>query len=212
MSALDTLAAAMRRLAHPRVLAVAGTVYVAFAAAFFATSLPFAIPRVTELCGAPPPDLRFFTSAAGVQEFLSGCGPAGRLGYQHLQQADLLYPAAFALVAASALAMLLVRVTRPGSRWLALAALPLLGSAFDYLENASAWVALARFPGSAGPASSLLGMASAAKSLASWAAMALLVGLLVAVPVLVGRRALARRRSAGTQSAASEANVPARLG
>ena len=167
---------------------------------------------MTELCGAPPPDLRFFTSAAGVQAFLSGCGPAGRLGYQHLQQADLLYPAVFALFVASALAMLLVRVTRPGSRWLALAALPLLGSAFDYLENAAAWTALARFPGSAEPASSLLGLASAAKSVTSWVAMTLLVGLLVVVPAIVARRALVRRRATRGQVAASEANVPARAG
>lgn len=212
MSALDTLAAAMRRLAGWRPLAATGAVYVAFATAFFATSLPFAIPHVTQVCGAPPPDLRLYTSAAGVQAFLAGCGPAGRLAYQHLQQADLLYPTVFALFVASALATLLVRVTRAGSRWLAVAALPLLSSAFDYLENVAAWVALARFPARAEPASSLLGLASAAKSATSWAATILLIGLLVVVPAMAARRALARRRTTPGQVEASEANVSARAG
>lgn len=211
MSALDTLAAAMRRLAGWRPLAATGAAYVAFATAFFATSLPFAIPHVTQACGAPPPDLRFYTSAAGVQAFLAGCGPAGRLAYQHLQQADLLYPTVFALFVASALATLL-RVTRAGSRWLALAALPLLSSAFDYLENVAAWVALARFPARAEPASSLLGLASAAKSATSWAATTLVIGLLVVAPAMAARRALARRRTVPGQVEASEANVSARAG
>ena len=121
MRMITGLSHAMRKLATWWVLAVTAGVFVVFAVAFFATSLPFSIAHVTSLCGAPPPDVRFYTPADGVTQFLTGCGEAGRDAYRDLQVADLFYPAVSGLFLASALAVVLsacpVRAAR-SSRWL----------------------------------------------------------------------------------------------
>ena len=109
MRMITGLSHAMRKLATWWVLAVTAGVFVVFAVAFFATSLPFSIAHVTSLCGAPPPDVRFYTPADGVTQFLTGCGEAGRAAYRDLQVADLFYPAVSGLFLASALAVVLVR-------------------------------------------------------------------------------------------------------
>src|SRR4051812_4448764 len=118
----------MRRLASWKVLVLTGALFLAFAAAFFASSLPFAIPSVTAACGQPPPDVRFYTSGEQVQQFLTACGQDGRAAYQNMQVADLLYPAISGIFLAAALAMALAGLTRPGSRAVALAVIPLMAS------------------------------------------------------------------------------------
>ena len=173
-----SLTAAIARLAGWRVLLASGAAYATFAVVFFTTSLPFTIPRVEAVCRQAPPDVRFAPSATDVRRFLDACGAAGRESYRNLQLADLAYPAVFALFVAAALAFVLSRLARPGSRLLALCALPVLGAAFDYLENACAWLALAAHP-EPSVASSLFGLASGSKNIASWAAGLLLVGALV---------------------------------
>ena len=180
-----SLTAAMARLAGWRVLLASGAAYATFAAVFFTSSLPFTIPRVEAVCRQAPPDVRFAPSATAVQRFLDACGAAGRESYRNLQLADLAYPTVFALFVAAALAFVLSRLTRPGSRLLSLCALPVLGAAFDYLENASAWLALAAHP-EPSVASSLFGLASGAKNIASWAAGLVLV---VALVLLLARAA-----------------------
>jgi len=193
MRMITGLSHAMRKLASWWVLAVTGGVFVVFAIAFFATALPFSIVHVTSLCGAAPPDVRFYTPPDGVTRFLTGCGEAGRDAYRNLQVADLFYPAVSALFLASALAVVLSRLSRPGSPLIAMAALPLLGSAFDYLENVAAWTALMAFPGPAETGASLLGGASIAKQAVSWSSWLL---LLLAVGCLV-IRVLRRRHTDG---------------
>lgn len=187
------LARAIGHLASLRVWLASAIVFAVFAVAFFATPAPFAVRTVVSLCGQAPPDVRFTSSAAEVGAFLTGCGTAGRAAYRWMQVADLFYPLVFGLFMASSLALLISRLV-PGRRsLLALAALPLVASAFDYLENACAWIALAAFPDTA-PTTSLLGLASAAKTTTSWAAGILLLGALAALTVgTVRRRALTRR-------------------
>lgn len=204
MRMITGLSHAMRKLAKWWVLAVTGGVFVVFAVAFFAASLPFSIAHVTSLCGAAPPDVRFYTPADGVSQFLTGCGEAGRDAYRDLQVADLFYPAVSGLFLASALAVVLSRLSRPGSPVIALAALPLLGSAFDYLENVAAWTALAAFPGPAETATGLLGVASIAKQAVSWASWLL---LLLAVGCLVTR--VLRRRHQDSKGRQRSATGPA---
>jgi hypothetical protein len=168
----------MARMARGRVLLGSGAAYATFATVFFTTSLPFTIPRVEAVCRQAPPDVRFAPSATAVLRFLDACGVAGRESYRNLQLADLAYPAVFGLFLATALAFVISRLTRPDSRLLALSVLPLLGAAFDYLENACAWLALAAHP-EPSVASSLFGLASGAKNIASWAAGLVLVGVVV---------------------------------
>ena len=183
------------RLATWRVWTSLAAVYLLFAGAFFASTLAFAIPRVEAACGQAPLDVRFTSSAADVHGFLEACGPVGREAYRMMQLADLFYPAVFALFLASSLALVLRHLAPARPRLLALAALPLLASAFDYAENLLAWLSLAAFPEPAAT-DGLLGIASAAKSATSWLAGGLLIGLVVA-RVVVRVRGLvagARRR------------------
>ena len=202
MRMITGLSHAMRKLATWWVLAVTGGVFVVFAVAFFATPLPFSIAHVTSLCSAAPPDVRFYTPGEGVTQFLTGCGEAGRDAYRDLQLADLFYPAVSGLFLASALAVVLVRTSRPGSPVVALAALPLLGSAFDYLENICAWLALAAYPDPA-PFGSLLGLASAAKTLTFWTSGAVLLAAL-------GMLVIARARQLRSRANGSDVDATAR--
>jgi hypothetical protein len=140
--------------------------------------------------------MRFFTSGADVERFLDECGPAGRDTYRNLQLADLLYPAIVGLFMASSLAHVINRLA-PSTVWVRwIAVLPLLGSGFDYVENAFAWRALASYP-DAISTTALLGFASAAKTVTSWiAGVLLLVGL-----VLVGAQWARRAAASGRRSA-----------
>ena len=199
-----SVARAMSRLAGRRVLLGSGAVYVAFATVFFTTSLPFSIRRVEALCRQAPPDVRFAPSGTDVLRFLDACGVAGRESYRNLQLADLAYPAVFGLFLAAALAFVISRLARPDSRLLALSALPLLGAAFDYLENACAWLALAAHQEPTW-ASSLFGPASGAKNITFWAAGLVLLGAL-------GMLVAAKVRHAWRASHAGTAPLPTERG
>ena len=181
------IARAMAHLASWRVWLVSTALFVLFAGAFFGSSARFAIPTVEAACGQAPPDVRFTSSGGEVGVFLDACGVVGREAYRSMQVADLFYPLVFALFMASSLAMVISRLAPRRRSLLALAALPLVASAFDYVENACAWLALAVYPDSAAT-NSVLGLASAAKSATSWAAGILLLGALAALAVVTLRR------------------------
>jgi hypothetical protein len=149
---------------------------------FFGSGVGFAIPHVQKVCGQAPPDMRFTSTAAGVHEFLDVCGPAGREAYRALQIADLFYPLVFAVFLASSLAVALRLAVPSRPRLVALAAVPFLASAFDYSENACAWLALAAWP-RPGVGDGLLGVFSATKTATSWGAGALLLLALGALTV-----------------------------
>lgn len=174
----------IRWLGSWRTLAVASALFFPFAALFFASSASFSVPHVEEACGAPALDVRFFSDGDDVNQFMTDCGEAGRDAYSNMQIADLFYPAVFGLFFASALVIVVSRAfaDRPKLVWLA--ALPVLGAAFDYVENVLAWRALLAFPDSTS-SNALLGFASAAKTSSFWLAG---ISFLVASGVLVARR------------------------
>jgi hypothetical protein len=182
-----SLAGAAARLAKWPLWVVNAAVFGVFAGVFFASSAPFAIPRVEAACGQAPPDVRFTSSAADVIGFLNVCGAVGRDAYRLLQVADLAYPAVFGMFMATSMALVISQLAPARRALLTLAVLPLIGSAFDYLENLCAWLALAAFPGPA-PTSSLLGLASAAKNLTFWTSGALLLGALGMLVIAKARR------------------------
>ena len=186
------LTSSMKRLASWRVWMVSAAVFVAFAGVFFSSSASFAIPEVEAACGQAPLDVRFHSTADDVADFLGACGPVGRDAYRSLQVADLFYPLVFGVFMASSLAVVLSRLAPDRPALVGLAGLALVGSGFDYLENVFAWRALAAFPGAA-PTNSLLGVASAAKTLTFWIVGALLLASIGALVVQrVGRWARAR--------------------
>ncbi len=184
---IETLAAAMRQLGRRRIWMATAVVFLPFAWAFFASSAPFAIPKVEAACGQQPPDMHFFTSADELTGFLDGCGPGGRAMYRNMQVADLIYPAVVGLFMASSLALVLSRLAIRRRNLVWLASIPIVGSLFDYIENLFAWFALARYPASA-PTDALLGYASAAKTVTSWVGGVLLLGALVILGAQLIRR------------------------
>lgn len=181
---LDRLARWVRPLADRRVLVISGVVAVALMAVMFASSGRGSLAAVADRCGQPAPDVRFTTSPAGLQQFMEGCGEAGRAAYRDLQLLDLVYPAASGLFLASLLACLLPwAVRRDSGRIAALAALPLLGAVLDYTENVGAWMLLASHPDPVAPVARLMGIASATKQLAMWGSMFLVATALVMAAV-----------------------------
>jgi len=179
---------AARRLSSWRWWVVSTTVFVAFAAVFFGTRAPFSVTTVESTCGQAPPDVRFSSSAAEVNDFLVACGAAGRSAYTNMQLADLVYPAVFGVFLATSLGVALRRLGAGGPAVVGLAMLPVLGTAFDYLENVFAWRALTAFP-EPSATDGLLGVATAAKTTTFW-----LAGLLlVAVITMLGIRTIQRR-------------------
>ena len=115
-----------------------------------------------------------------------------------MQLADLVYPLVFAVFIASSLALVISHLAPRRPALLALAALPLVASAFDYVENACAWLALASYP-EAAASSSVLGLASAAKTATSWAAGILLLVALGALVVVTLRRRVRARTHDSTE-------------
>ncbi len=184
---IGTLAASMRQLGRRGIWIASTAVFLVFAGVFFASSAPFAIPEVAAACGQRPPDMRFFTSASDITSFLDACGPTGRDTYRNMQVADLIYPAVVGLFLASSLALVIGRLSPRGSNAVWLAAIPLVASSLDYVENIFAWFALARYPASA-PTDAVLGYASAAKHATSWATGILLLGALAVLGVQLVRR------------------------
>lgn len=181
-------------LAGGRALLISGACFAVFAAIFFATSAPFAIPHVEEVCGAAPLDVRFHSTARDVKQFLDACGPDGRAAYRNLQIADLVYPTVFGLFMTSALAVTLKRLAPSRPDVVALASIGLVGSGFDYLENVFAWRVLATYP-DVGPAGTLLGFMSTAKTVSHWTAG---VTLLTGIALLAGRAVRHRMTSPHT--------------
>lgn len=170
----------LTRLASWKLWIASAVIFVPFAWMFFASSAPLAVPEVEAACRQAPPDMRFFTTADGVTEFLDGCGSDGRDAYRNMQLADVFYPAIVGIFLASSLSLAVRRLSPRPRRTLWLVALPLFGAAFDYLENALAWLALTSFPDPT-VTSHLLGVASAAKTTTSWAAGLTLVATLTAI-------------------------------
>lgn len=179
------------RLASWKVWVASAAIFIPFAWMFFASSAPFAVPEVESVCGQAPPDMRWFTTADGVNQFLDDCGANGRETYRNMQLADIFYPAIVGVFLTSSLGLAIRRLSpRPG-RALWLGALPLAAMVFDYLENVLAWLALASYPDPIAT-THLLGLASAAKTATSWAAGLLLLAALTAIVVQATRARLAR--------------------
>lgn len=192
-----TTARLLTRLGSWKLWIVSAVIFIPFAWMFFASSASFAISDVEAACGQAPPDMRFFTTADGVTEFLDGCGSDGRDAYRNMQVADLFYPAIVGVFLASSLSLALRRLSPRSGRMLWLGALPLVASAFDYLENAFVWLALTSHPEPI-VTSHLLGFASAAKTTLSWTSGLVLIAALVAFVVQAVRSRLSRTTAEAT--------------
>jgi hypothetical protein len=160
-----------------RRLLVLLAVYVPCYLLYFSSSAFFSLPSAAAACGGRPVlDVRWSYSAQAAQDYLTACGPVGRMTIEHQQLADLFYPALLAAVLLAAFTYLLHIANLTGPRWPVVLVLPLITAGLDYLENAGVWIMLTSYPRTEAIASqlSLLTEAKLSTGYLSVAALAVL--------------------------------------
>lgn len=151
----------------------------------------FSEASISEAYGTGTLDLQLGADAGQAAATLDRLGEAGRHAYDQFQIVDLFFPASYAL----ALGGLIWRTWQGGSRrWVALlAAVPMVGAALDYLENALVRAALWTFPDTSQGLLSVSTTVTTTKLLVSYVSQGLvLVGLLLLVVRTVRHRLMAR--------------------
>ncbi len=97
--------------------------------------------------GAGSPDTSFFYNADDLFQFAEAYGEEGRAAYVRARWTfDLIYPLVYTFFLITTLSWLYSYATPGGSPWRLVNLLPLLGMAFDYLENTAATVVMLRYP------------------------------------------------------------------
>jgi hypothetical protein len=182
-------------LARPRLLVALLAAYVPFFVVYFTSPIVFSLPHAAGAChGQPVLDQRWGYSPGQVAGYLHGCGSAGRAAITAQQNADLAYPALFAVVLTVAFALLL-RGLLPERHWAhTLVLLPTITAVADYLENLGIRVLLAAYPQQPSiiPAMSAV---TRLKLATGWACIVVLVTLAAAAGIRQLRRMV--RRQAG---------------
>lgn len=158
------------------------------------SSFAFSEASIARAYGTGTLDLQLGADAAQARDTLLRLGASGRQAYDGFQLVDLFFPASYAL----ALSGLIWRTWQGERRaWVIWpAALPVLGAALDYLENALVRVALTTFPDVSDPVLTTSTTVTTVKLSLSYASQALVaIGLLVALTRLVTRM-ITRHRTA----------------
>ena len=97
--------------------------------------------------GAGSPDTAFFYTPTDLYSFAEAYGERGRAAYiQARFTFDLLWPLVYTFFLATSISWVFGRVLPDDHRWRAVNLAPVLGMLFDYLENMSASIVMARFP------------------------------------------------------------------
>jgi hypothetical protein len=96
---------------------------------------------------APSPDLSFFYTPSDLYAMAEAYSVAGRANYiRERFTFDLFWPLVYTFFMATAISWLAKRTCSPQSRWRRLNLVPVLGAIFDYLENLSTSLVMARYP------------------------------------------------------------------
>ena len=93
------------------------------------------------------PDLSFFYTTQDLYDMAEGYGEEGREAYIRARFTfDLIWPVMYTLFLTTAISWLFIRAISPYS-WLRMTNfVPILGMIFDYLENLSTSIVMARYP------------------------------------------------------------------
>jgi len=131
--------------------AATGRIVIATAVLFFfyiGAVLPGQAKKVEEYAGeVATPDSAFFYTASDIYASAAQFGPDGRSEYVLARATfDVAWPLVYALFLSMLLSWLLRRCYAEGDRRRLLNLLPWVALVFDYLENFSAAVTVARFP------------------------------------------------------------------
>jgi hypothetical protein len=93
------------------------------------------------------PDLSFFYSPAELYRMAEAYGPEGRRAYIRARFTfDVAWPIVYTLFLTTSISWLLRRSLVAESRWRLANLAPILGALFDYLENLSTSLVMARYP------------------------------------------------------------------
>lgn len=100
-----------------------------------------------ETGGADSPDMSFLYTPDGLYRMAESYGELGRQAYIRARFTfDLVWPLVYTLFLVTATSWVFGRAFAPGSRWQRANLVPLLGALFDYLENLSTSLVMARYP------------------------------------------------------------------
>ena len=115
---------------------------------FIVWVLPNQAAQAEENSGdAGSPDGSFYYTAADLYEMAEAYGEAGRQEYIRSRFTfDVIWPLAYMLFLGTTISWVFGKVFASGSIWQRVNLAPLLGGGFDYLENISASIVMARFP------------------------------------------------------------------
>lgn len=160
----------------------------------------FSEDSITRAYGTGTLDLQFGADAERAHVTLDQLGAAGRADYDGFQVVDLFFPASYALALSG-----LIWWGWHGDRhrWVtALAAVPLVGAALDYLENALVRTALWTYPDLPDGLLDVSTTVTSTKIALSYVSQAAVVlGLVVAAVRRVRRAGVPGSRRAGPRSA-----------
>ncbi len=155
--------------------------------AFTATALPAQARKAeTYAAGGPTPDTSLFYSASDLYGWANAFGADGRAEYVQARYTfDLIWPLVYTFLLVAVITWLLGRFLEPGQKWRRLNLVPFLPLLFDYAENLSASIVIARYPATTPFLADLVSVFTTAKWVTLAASFVLLV--LVAVVALVRR-------------------------
>lgn len=93
------------------------------------------------------PDTSFLYTAEDLYQIAEAYGEQGRAAYINARFSfDLIWPLVYALFLTTTLSWLIQRAFNPGSVWQLANLVPVFGMVFDYLENITASIVMARYP------------------------------------------------------------------
>lgn len=97
------------------------------------------------------PDLSFYYTAEDLYRMAEAYGEEGRKSYVKARYTfDLVWPLVYTLFLITGLSWVTRKAFATGSFWLRSNLVPILGALFDYLENVSTSVVMARYPAQTG--------------------------------------------------------------
>lgn len=142
--------------------------------------------------GERQPDTSLFYTAAELYDMAEAFGPAGRQAYiQARFTFDVVWPVVYGFFLVVAIGWLSARAFRSSSPGRRLNLVPVAGVLFDYLENFSTSLVMARYPAQTPVVDILAGPFTLVK----WAFVGGSFVVLLAVAALAAGRWLARRRN-----------------
>jgi hypothetical protein len=151
---------------------------------FTALVLPGQASEAGEVAGdIGSPDLSFFYTADQLYQMAESYGVEGRAAYIKARFTfDLLWPVVYMVFLATAISWVNRRAFVADSRWQRMNLVPVLGAFWDYLENISTSIVMARYPNLTPVVDVLAGVLTAVKWIfVGGSFVLLLVGLAIGI-------------------------------